>query len=131
MFSIIVILFVMYFPAPQPAPPEDHGHHHQHIIPSPSEILHSEYSPPTFRTAITVATVNFAYFVVGAVISIVFLSQNTHQARVWAAWLGIISMILAAAQYIPQLWVTWRIKVHQPLQCSFTDDSESHHYRFQ
>jgi hypothetical protein len=112
MFSIIIVLFVLYFPVPQQPPPEDHEHHH-HTIPSPSEILHSEYRPPTFHTAVSVATINFAYFVMGTVISIIFLSRNTHQARVWAAWLGVISMILAAAQYIPQLWVTWRIKVHQ------------------
>ena len=113
MFSIIIILFLLYFPIPQP-PSEDHEHQHDHphhIIPRPTEILHSEYTPPTYRTAVSVTAANAAYFILGAVVSIIFLAKSNHQARIWAAWLGVLSMILAAAQYIPQLWVTWRIKV--------------------
>src|SRR5215471_8113100 len=113
MFSIIVILFILYFPVSQ-TPPEDHERlhdHPHHIIPSPTEILHSEYTPPTYRTAVSVTAANAAYFILGAVVSILFLSKSNHQARIWAAWLGVLSMSLAIAQYIPQLWVTWRIKV--------------------
>jgi hypothetical protein len=113
MFSIVVFLFVLYFPVQQPRS-EDHEHHHDHphhIIPRPTEILHSEYTPPTYRTAISVAVASTAYFILGAIISIIFLTKSNHQARIWAAWLGVMSTILATAQYIPQLWVTWRIKV--------------------
>ena len=112
MFSIIIILFLLYFPVPQIPPPpyQEHDHPH-HIIPRPSEILHSEYRPPTYRTAVSVTVASTAYFITGAIISIIFLNKNNHQARIWAAWLGVLSMILAAAQYIPQLWLTWRIKV--------------------
>src|SRR5947207_9807649 len=116
MFSIIVILFLLYFPIPQTPSREDHEHHPHHIIPRPTEILHSEYSPPTYRTAVSVTAANTAYFILGALISIIFLAKNNHQARIWAAWLGVLSMALATAQYIPQLWVTWRIKVPFPPQ---------------
>lgn len=120
MFSIIIVLFLLYFPAPQITTRHDDEHHEyhddhpHHIIPRPSEILHSEYSPPTYRTAVSVTVASAVYFMLGAVINIIFLSRNNHHARIWAAWLGVISMILAAAQYIPQLWVTWRIKVLPP-----------------
>lgn len=119
MFSIIIILFLLYFPVPRPVP-TDHEHHdgHTHHIPTPSELLHSEYTPPTYRTAVSISVASMAFFVVCAVISIVFLARSTHQARVWGAWLGVISMVLAACQYLPQLWVTWRIKVHNT--CPYT-----------
>jgi uncharacterized membrane protein HdeD (DUF308 family) len=113
MFSIVIILFLLYFPTPR-EPSNNHQesqHEHSHHIPRPSEIIHSEYSPPTFRTAVSVTVANASFFILGAIVTIVFLSHSTHQARIWAAWLGVLSMVLAACQYIPQLWVTWRIKV--------------------
>ena len=122
MFSIIIILFLLYFPAPQTVPRpadqerpthehHDEGGHAHHHIPRPSEILHSEYSPPTHRTAVGVSVASAVYFLVCAIVSIIFLATSMHRARVWAAWLGVISMVLAACQYLPQLWVTWRIRV--------------------
>lgn len=111
MFSIIVILAVIYFPPPPPPRSNEQPHEHHHHIPRPSEILHSEYTPPTYRAAVSVAAANTVYFTLGAMISIVFLARSAVQARTWAAWLGVISMVLATMQYIPQLWVTWRIKV--------------------
>lgn len=125
MFSIIIILFVLYFPAPRipppaPADPEHHPATEHHIhIPTPAELLHSEYTPPSYRTAVSITVANAVWFIAGAIISIVFLARSTHQARVWAAWLGVLSMVLAAAQYLPQLWVTWRIKVYS--RCSLKD----------
>ena len=60
----------------------------------------------------SVTAANTAYLILGAVITVVTLAKKSnHQARIWAAWLGLLSMVLAAAQYVPQLWVTWRIKV--------------------
>ena len=121
MFSIIIILFLLYFPAPRIPPPTAtdpehlHGQEHHIHIPTPAELIHSEYTPPTYRTAVSVTVANAVWFIAGAIVSIVFLGRSTHQARVWAAWLGVLSMVLAAAQYIPQLWVTWRIKVPSPL----------------
>jgi hypothetical protein len=119
MFSIVIILFLVYFPCPQSQSQDEQHDHPRHLIRRPSEILHSEYQPPTFRTAISVAVVAAAHFVLCAVISIVLLAQSVHQARLWAAWLGVMSMGLSAAQYIPQLWVTWRIKVITSVQVCF------------
>jgi len=114
MFSIIIILFLVYFPISLPSPPTaDHEHHHEHhhSITRPLEALHSEYRPPSYRTAVSVTLASTAFFIIGAIISITLIANDPHKARVWAAWLGVGSMILAAAQYIPQLWVTWRIEV--------------------
>lgn len=128
MFSIIIILFLIYFPQRSEESlhqdslhqythheySHDHPHEHSrhdHHIPRPSEILHSEYKPPTYRTAVSVTVASAVYFILASIISIVFLNTNVHDARVWAAWLGVLSMVLAAMQYLPQLWVTWRIKV--------------------
>jgi len=121
MFSIVIILFVLYFPARRISTDnheEQHyheEHHEHHLIPRPTEILHSEYRPPTFRTAVSISVATAAHFMLFAVISVIFLTRSVHQARLWAAWLGVMSMGLAAAQYIPQLWVTWRIKVQASL----------------
>jgi len=137
MFSIIILLFLLYFPTPRSQPEHHHTseHEHHHIIPSPSEILHSEYTPPTHRTAVSVTVANLTYFILGAVITILIVAHSIQTARIWAAWLGVLSMILAAAQYIPQLWVTWRIKVPLPsslLLCvgARADSRELLPYRF-
>jgi ABC-type branched-subunit amino acid transport system permease subunit len=112
MFAIVIILFLIYFPTPREPSNEQQIHDdHPHHIPRPSEILNSEYSPPTFRIAVSVTIANAVFFILGAIITVLLLNQNTHNARIWAACLGVASMVLAACQYIPQLWVTWRIKV--------------------
>src|SRR5271168_2492514 len=105
MFSIIIILFLFYFPPariPPPAPTDPgrlHDEEHHIHIPTPAELIHSEYTPPTYRTAVSVMVANAVWFVAGAIVSIVFLARSTHQARIWAAWLGVLSMVLAAAVY--------------------------------
>ena len=120
MFSIIIILFLIYFPKRDPLEEgrggqDSHPHYeHEHRIPRPADILHSEYKPPTYRTAVSVTVASAVFFILGSLISIIFLNTNYHQARIWAAWLGVLSMVLAAMQYLPQLWVTWRIKVSPP-----------------
>jgi uncharacterized protein with PQ loop repeat len=113
MFSIIIILFIIYFPTPrrQPIPPEHHEDQPHHIhIPTPTELLNSEYTPPSYTTALSVVIGSLLFFVIGSILSIIFLQHSTPLARSYAAYLGVASMLLAAAQYIPQLWVTWRIK---------------------
>src|SRR5271156_647431 len=114
MFSIIIILFIIYFPTPrrQPSPPEHHeeeDHPHHIHIPRPTELLNSEYTPPSYTTAISVVIGSILFFVIGSILSIIFIQHSTPLARTYAAYLGVASMILAAAQYLPQLWVTWRI----------------------
>lgn len=129
MFSIVIILFLLYFPTPRPALEEhEQRHEHPHHIPSPSEILHSEYSPPTFRVAVSITVANAAFFVLGVIITLLLLNQSTHSTRVWAASLGVASTLLAAFQYIPQLWVTWRIKVY--LLSLFLTFRKLHRYPF-
>ena len=117
MLYIIIILFLLYFPvAPTPTEHSEEQHEH-HIVLRPSDVLHSEYRAPTYRTALSVTVAAAAHFMLFAVISVIFLARSEHQARVWAAWMGVMGMGLAAAQYIPQLWVTWRIKVVAPVLC--------------
>ena len=111
MFSILIFLFLLYFPTPSPesedARPDQHSHHSNL---HPSEILRSEYTPPTWGTALFVGIADIAFFVICTIIAMGLINHE-RRGRLFAAWLGVLSMTLAAAQYLPQLWVTWRIKV--------------------
>ena len=103
MFSGIIVLFLLYaLPTLSP----DGGDDVQQTYYFGHQILGSEN-----RTAVSITAVHVTYSVVCTIITIIVIFTDTDQAWIWAACLGIFGIVLAIAQYISQLWLTWRIKV--------------------
>ncbi|KAI1209027.1 uncharacterized protein F4807DRAFT_428602 [Annulohypoxylon truncatum] len=65
---------------------------------------------PTWRTAVTVAVMCFVHGLLVVIISAAFALGAPGYLGAWANFLGIMSAVLAAIQYIPQIWTTYRIK---------------------
>jgi len=109
-FSLIMFLFLIFFPTPGP---EDH-------VPS---------SPPqaSWKDALVVVLTSVAHFVVVAIISIVFQLWYPNLLQAWATILGLCAALLACIQYIPQLWTTWRLQhvmsLSIPMMCIQTPGS--------
>lgn len=102
MFTLVFILFLIYFPAQLKLEPYIPAIHHG--------------TPPTntsweWRLSLIVATTCLVHFIICVAISGYLLAFADHPITlVWAGFLGISSMILASFQYLPQILYTWRSK---------------------
>ncbi|KXT04714.1 hypothetical protein AC579_612 [Pseudocercospora musae] len=99
-FMIIVILFVAYAPS-DPHEPED-------LTASAASI--TQTNPAKRRDAPLVGTVIFLSLLVVAAISLVLILAHPEHTQTWADILGTISGVLAAIQYVPQIYFTWKLK---------------------
>jgi len=68
-----------------------------------------DIKPYTWRTAVTVAFICLFHGLVTIVISTTLIISRPHLLGTWANVLGIFSTILAAIQYLPQIWMTWHL----------------------
>lgn len=91
-FSIILILFMVFFPRTPTLPTLD-DNKQQH----------------TWRTAVTVALVCLFHGFITIVISVSLALGRPNSLGVWANALGIIATILAGIQYLPQIWLTYNL----------------------
>jgi uncharacterized protein with PQ loop repeat len=105
MFTLIFILFLVYFPAQLKLEPYIPAIHHG--------------TPPTnasweWRLSLIVATTCLVHFIVSAAISgyLVYSVGGPSEPPtfLWAGFLGVTSMFLATFQYLPQIIYTWRSK---------------------
>jgi len=105
MFTLVFILFLLYFPAELKLEPYIPAIHHG--------------IPPTnasweWRLSLMVAATCLVHFVICVAISgylLVFVGGPEHPTTYWwAGLLGLQSMLLASFQYIPQIIYTWRSK---------------------
>lgn len=71
-----------------------------------------EYDPdqPTWRTAIIVAALCLIHGLFVVIISAAFTLGAPQHLGAWANALGIMAAVLAAVQYIPQIWTTYKLK---------------------
>ncbi|KAL1917994.1 uncharacterized protein VTP21DRAFT_3260 [Calcarisporiella thermophila] len=104
MFTLIFILFMIYFPENLKLTP---------YVPQ----LHFTIPPTTrsleWRIALGVAAACTIHFIITVVISmwLVFVyGPQSNATQMWAGFLGVSSMFLAALQYLPQIYKTWRRK---------------------
>jgi uncharacterized membrane protein YhaH (DUF805 family) len=63
----------------------------------------------TWRTAVTVAFVCLLHGLAIIFISAALIFARPHHLGTWANALGIMATILAAIQYLPQIWMTWHL----------------------
>ena len=103
MFSGIILLFLVYT-RPTVSPDDDNDE--QQIYYFGRQISGSEC-----RTAISITTVHAVYFLICAIVTVIVIFTDTNHAWIWAACFGIFGIVLTTAQYISQLWLTWRIRV--------------------
>jgi hypothetical protein len=75
------------------------------------ELLEIVLEPqPKWQTAVVVGSGSFLHGLVVIVVSgIITLAAPTHLNN-WANFLGIMAALLAAVQYIPQIWTTYHLK---------------------
>ncbi|KAL2070502.1 hypothetical protein VTL71DRAFT_13528 [Oculimacula yallundae] len=90
-FSIILLLFLVFFPRGPKLPSND------------------AEKPYTWRTAVAVAFLCLLHGLLVIIVSATLMLSRPHHLGTWANALGIMATILAAIQYLPQIWMTWRL----------------------
>lgn len=81
----------------------------------------------TWKTAVTVAVICLLHGFVIIFVSGALLLAKPHFLGQWANALGIMATILAAIQYLPQIWMTWSLghvgSLSIPMMCIQTPGS--------
>lgn len=107
-----LFLFLIYFPRATPS------------TPNPAKDADRQ---PNFRTAVIVVWVCVAHAFGTGIISIYFTLARPEALQSWANFLGILSTVLAAVQYFPQIWTTFVLKrvgsLSIPMMCIQTPGS--------
>jgi hypothetical protein len=103
------VLFLLYFPESKKR--EIHA-------PALYLDLPHKMQPPIsaeWKVSLIVAATCIGHLAISFFISVILLAfvggPDHWQTNYWAAFLGILSMILASLQYLPQIWKTWKAKV--------------------
>ncbi|ORY65179.1 ATP synthase F0 [Pseudomassariella vexata] len=95
-FGIILVLFLVFFRREDADVDEDE--------------LELDPDQPTWRTAIGVAVLCLVHGLFVVIISASFALGAPDYLGAWANVLGIMSAALAAIQYLPQIWITYKLK---------------------
>lgn len=70
----------------------------------------ADIEQPTWRTALGVAALCLIHGLFVVILSAALALGAPSYLGAWANILGIVSAVLAAIQYIPQIWMTYRLK---------------------
>lgn len=105
-----LLLFLLFFPRATPlAPP------------------HSPKSSPSYRTALFVVVTCIVHLIVVLILSFIFIYRFPRYLQQWANILGVLGTILAAIQFLPQIYTTWRLQAVRslsiPMMCIQTPGS--------
>ncbi|KAG8527494.1 uncharacterized protein KY384_007646 [Bacidia gigantensis] len=65
---------------------------------------------PTYTTAIAVFGLCMLHLAIVFLLSLVFKYLYPSYLRPWAEFLGVFGTILAAIQFLPQIWTTWKLQ---------------------
>ncbi|PGH10430.1 hypothetical protein GX51_00189 [Blastomyces parvus] len=110
-FSIILFLFVIYFPRSTPA-----------ILSKPSST-----TTPTFRIALIVTAICILQTIATAIIAIIIVVAHSDKRQFCANIFGICAAVLASIQYFPQIYTTFRLRrvgsLSIPMMCIQTPGS--------
>jgi hypothetical protein len=95
----------------------------------PEELKHAPHKPHSlhldlprgversteWKISLAVAITCVLHLVASVIVTAILLKfvggPEYYATNLWASILGVLSMILAAFQYLPQIWKTWRRKV--------------------
>ena len=82
---------------------------------------------PTYRLAITVFLVSIVHLVLTFLLSVIIIYVYPSHLSSWAHFLGILGTCLAAIQFLPQIWTTWKLQevgsLSIPMMCIQTPGS--------
>jgi len=90
-FSVILLLFLVFFPRGLTLPEN------------------TNEKPQTWRTAITVALICLVHGLAIIFVSAALIIARPHHLSLWANVLGVQATVLAAIQYLPQIWTTYHL----------------------
>ncbi|KAL3419782.1 ATP synthase F0 [Phlyctema vagabunda] len=90
-FSVILLLFLVFFPR------------------SPELPVASGAKQHTWRTAVSVAILCLVHGLFVIWISVALIVSRPEHLGTWANVLGITATVLAAIQYLPQIWTTYSL----------------------
>ena len=92
------MLFLIFYPA---SPVAD--------ITASTASLGSLEAPPRRRDALIVGTSTLLALLFVGIMSVAVVSMFPHHTQNWANFLGSVSGVLAAVQYLPQIYYTWKL----------------------
>ncbi|CAO3621846.1 unnamed protein product [Cunninghamella echinulata] len=110
MFSLVFILYLIYFPEDRKR--KVHRPNALHLeLPSTLTSTISE----EWKISLVIAALCIGHLALSFLISVILLiwkggPEQSHATNLWAGFLGVFSMILAAMQYFPQIYKTWKRK---------------------
>ncbi|KAK4173920.1 hypothetical protein QBC36DRAFT_49246 [Triangularia setosa] len=96
-FTFIFVLFLVFFRY-NPAHDPD------------SEELAEEEDQPRWQTALLVASLTLLHGLAVIVITGILSTLAKDHLATWANVLGVMAALLAAVQYVPQIWMTYHLK---------------------
>jgi len=109
-FTVILFLFLLFFPSATPLTP-------------PSKPT----SQPSLRTAIAVFLTCILHLILVFLVSVVIIYRVPFHLALWANVLGIMGTCLAAIQFLPQIYTTWKLQAVEslsiPMMCIQTPGS--------
>ncbi|KAI8366046.1 uncharacterized protein BYT42DRAFT_505519 [Radiomyces spectabilis] len=103
------LLFLLYFPENRKRRPHEPLSLHLDLPAQMHAPISVEWKVSLVVAALCLGHLAISFFI--TVLLLVFVGGPDHwQTNYWAAFLGIFSMVLAALQYFPQIWKTWKRK---------------------
>ncbi|KAL8913887.1 MAG: hypothetical protein Q9171_001380 [Xanthocarpia ochracea] len=107
----LLLLFLLFFPRASPLSP-----------PQPSKS-----AAPSYRTALFVVGVCITHIFLTAIVHLIFIYRYPLLLKPCAEFFGIAGTILAAVQFLPQIYTTWRLQtvgsLSIPMMCIQTPGS--------
>ncbi|KAL8841385.1 MAG: hypothetical protein Q9205_002781 [Flavoplaca limonia] len=110
-FTVILLLFLLFFPRASPLSPP----------------RHPTSAAPSYRTAVLVVGVCITHIFLTVIVHLIFVYRFPSQLKACAEFFGIAGTILAAIQFLPQIYTTWRLQaigsLSIPMMCIQTPGS--------
>ncbi|KAF2726775.1 PQ loop repeat protein-like protein [Polyplosphaeria fusca] len=111
-FFFIMLLFLIFFPR------SAHGSDADDI---------GDANVPTWKEAVLVLALSLTFFVFAFLGSVIVVYAAPGHTRAWANFLGILGTLLAAIQYLPQIYTTYKLQevgsLSVPMMCIQTPGS--------
>ncbi|KAL8769495.1 MAG: hypothetical protein Q9209_004556 [Squamulea sp. 1 TL-2023] len=110
-FIVILLLFLLFFPRASPLSP---------LQPPRSAV-------PSYRTALLVVGICIVHIFLTVIVHLIFIYRFPSLLKSCAEFFGIAGTVLAAIQFLPQIYTTWRLQavgsLSIPMMCIQTPGS--------
>ncbi|CAO3598241.1 unnamed protein product [Absidia cylindrospora] len=110
MFSLVFILFLVYFPEDRKRTLHRPSSLHLEIPSTLTATISEEWKINLVIMALCLGHLAISFMISLLLLIFVGGPDESQLTNLWAGFLGIISMLLAAMQYFPQIYKTWKRK---------------------